>query len=75
MYTSILIKTITIMETNRKLCVIARSNLDTVITISININDSVTDLTEHIYSILSKIQSYNNKLERFKIEHIESVKK
>lgn len=62
------------METNRKLYVIARSNLDTIITISININDSVTDLTEHIYSALSKIQSYNNKLERFKIEHIESVK-
>lgn len=62
------------METNRKLYVIARSNLDTVITISININDSVTDLTEHIYSVLSKIQSYNNKLERFKVEHIESVK-
>lgn len=31
------------METNRKLHVTARSNLDTVITISININDSVTD--------------------------------
>lgn len=62
------------METNRKLHVTARSNLDTVITISININDSVTDLTEYIYSALSKIQSYNNKFERFKIEHIESIK-
>ena len=62
------------METNRKLYVTARSNLNTFITMSININDCVTDLTEYIYSALSKIQSYNNKLERFKIEHIESVK-
>lgn len=62
------------METNRKLHVTARSNLNTVIIMSIDINDSVTDLTEYIYSTLSKIQSYNNKLERFKVEHIESAK-
>lgn len=58
-------------NTVRKLSVYARSNLGTFIVVSVSVDSLECDLKEYIYSLLSKIQSYNNKLERFKVEHIE----
>ena len=55
----------------RQLRVYSRSNLDTFIVITVNIDDSVTDLTQLIYYAVGKVSSFDNNSEKFKVEHIE----
>ena len=62
------------MEKECKLRVFARGNMGTLVVVTVSVDESVTDLTPLIYTALSKVESFSNKLERFEVEHIEVSK-
>ena len=59
---------------SRELRVYARSNFDTFIVITVNVDSSVADLTQLIYYAVGKVSSFDNDSEKFKVVHIEIIK-